>query len=160
MFGGLNRPLVAAVAAAAFLVVPSAALACNSGVSAVNVYKECLPNGGGGKPSGGGGGHAKSNGPTEGGTSSTPVQTPIPIPTHTKIALKKAGQDGKSLSIIVRRMGAVRLLQSHSSAAAAEPTAVGSAFDLGSGPTALLIILACTAILLLGFSGFRGLRRR
>src|SRR5581483_4351288 len=45
MFGGLNRllaaALVAGAASAAVLAGPPAALACNSGVSAVNVYKEC-----------------------------------------------------------------------------------------------------------------------
>ncbi len=159
MFGGLNRPVAAAAVAAAFLVAPSAAFACNSGTSAVNVYTECLPSGGGGKPTRS---HAKkSSAPTQTGTSEpSPAPAPAPIPTQTKKALKKAGSDGKSLSKLVNGMGAVRLLQSHSSAAAAEPTAVGSAFDLGSGPTALLIILAGTAVLLLGFTGLRGLRRR
>jgi hypothetical protein len=158
VFGGLNRPLAAAAVAAAFLVVPSLAFACNSGTSAVNVYTECLPSGGGGKPAGSH--HKKSSAPTQTGTSEpSPAPAPAPIPTQTKKALKKAGSDGESLSHLVNRMGAVRLLQSHS-AAAAEPTAVGSAFDLGSGPTVLLIILAGTAVLLLGFSGFRGLRRR
>jgi hypothetical protein len=74
-------------------------------------------------------------------------------------ALKKAGSDGKSLKHLVNSFGAARLLQS-SSAPVSEPTAVSSAFDLGSGPTALLIILAGTAVLLLAASGFRGVRQR
>jgi hypothetical protein len=142
VFGGLNRPLATAAVAVAVLVVPPAALACNGGVSAVNVYKECLQTGGGSKSTSGGSG------------TSTPY-----ISKQTALALKKAGKDGKSLSALVKGYGGARLLQAHSSATT-EPTAVGSAFDLGSGPTALLIVLAGTAILLLGATGYRSYRRR
>jgi hypothetical protein len=148
VFGGLNRPLVTAVVAVAALVAPSAALACNSGVSAVNVYKECLPTGGGGKPTSGGGGGTQS------GTNSQYISK------QTRQALKKAGADKQSLSRLVYGFGMNRLPQSHQSTPAKEPTAVSSAFDLGSGPTALLIVLAGTAVILLGASGFRVLRRR
>ena len=82
------------------------------------------------------------------------------IPKRTKAKLKKAGQDGTSLKNLVKGYGTGRLLQSHSATAATEPTAVSSAFDLGSGPTALLIILAGTAVLLLGGSGMRVWRQR
>ena len=82
------------------------------------------------------------------------------IPTQTKAKLKKAGRDGTSLKNLLKGYGAARFLQSHSPAAATEPTAVSSAFDLGSGPTALLIILAGTAVLLLGGSGMRVWRQR
>ena len=138
MFGGLNRTLAVAVVAAAVLVVPPAALACNSGVSAVNVYKECLPSGGGG-----------------GSTSSTS----FPISKQTALALKRAGADGKSLEMLVNGYGTSRMLQVHSSGATA-PTAVGSAFDLGSGPTALLIALAGAGVIVLAAVGFRTRRRR
>ena len=40
------------------------------------------------------------------------------------------------------------------------PTAVGSAFDLSSGPTALLVVLAGTALLLVAGSGMRVWRTR
>jgi hypothetical protein len=150
VFGGLNRPLAAVVAAVAFLAAPSAAFACNSGVSAVNVYSECQPSGSGGKStSQAGGGATNSGGGSTGSTSISP---------QTANALKSAGQDQQPLTNLVRGLGAARLLQSHDSAT--EPSAVGSAFDVGSGPTALLIVLACTAILLLGATGFRGVRRR
>jgi hypothetical protein len=43
--------------------------------------------------------------------------------------------------------------------ATSAPSALGSAFDLGSGPTALLIVLAGTAFLLLGGSGLHFWRR-
>lgn len=155
MFRALNRPLAAAAVVAAVLVVPPAALAsgCGGKPSAVQVYRECLQTGGGGKPSG-------SNGEKSGGTQSGTGSQPVPISKQTKVALKKAGQDGTSLGNLVRGYGKVRILQSHSPAAATEPTAVGSAFDLGSGPTALLIILAGTAVLLLGGSGVRVWRQR
>jgi hypothetical protein len=160
VFGGLNRPLaVAAVAAGVLLAVPSPALACNSGVSAVNVYKECLPGGGGGKPTSGGGTSGGTHQTGAGSNGSTgPASTAVS--SQTTKALKKAGDDGKSLSRLVRGYGSARLLQSSGSAPAGEPTAVGSAFDLGSGPTALLIVLAGTAVLLLAASGFRGVRQR
>jgi hypothetical protein len=158
VFGGLNRLLAFAAVAGALLALPPAALAdCNGGVSAVNVYTECQQTGGGGKSTSGGshtsGGKQTSSGPT----SSTTV---VHVSKTTAKKLKKAGKDGRSLKNLVNSYGsAPRMLQS-SSASASEPTAVGSAFDLGSGPTALLIVLAGTAVLLLGVSGFRVARRR
>ena len=145
MFGGLNRLLVFALVAGAFFVVPSAALACNNGVSAVNVYKECVPSGGGGTHTAGG--------TQTGGT------TTVQISKKTALALKKAGADGKSLKDLVNSFGGPRrMLQS--SSAGTEPTAVGSAFDLGAGPTALLVVLAGSALLLVGATGLRTVRQR
>jgi len=147
--------LVAAGVAGAVLIVPPAALAdgCGGGPSAQNVYTECFPNGGGGKPTSSG---HKSGGNSRGGTQSS---TAVPVPKRTAKALKKAGNDGNSLYRLVRGYGSVRLLQaSHSPTS--EPTAIGSAFDLGSGPTVLLIMLAGTAVLLLAATGFRFTRHR
>ncbi|MGH3053772.1 MAG: hypothetical protein ACRDL7_02200, partial [Gaiellaceae bacterium] len=90
---------------------------------------------------------------TSGGTS-TPVQQVSP---RTAKKIKKAG---KSVSDFVAHYPAVRFLQSHASGPAKTPTAIGSAFDLGSGPTVLLIVLAGTAALLLGGSGMRVRRNR
>jgi hypothetical protein len=170
VFGGLNRPLVGALIAGAVIAVlamPSAALACNGGTSAVNVYTECLPTGGGG-----GGKHTTGHGskhaskPTQGShTSSAPSTSSSPPAAHvskkTAKVLKHAGKDKQALSNTLVA-GTARLLQSSSStpASAPAPTAIGSAFDLGSGPTALLIVLAGTALLLLGTSGLRGMRQR
>jgi hypothetical protein len=165
MFGGLNRLLAAAVVAGAVLVLPPAALAdCGGGPSAVNVYKECLSSGGGGKATSHSGGSKSSGTNASGGgsTSSTggsTSSTSVPVSHQTQKALKKAGTDGKALSNLVKGYGAARILQS-SSSDATEPSAVGSAFDLGSGPTALLIVLALTAVLLLGATGFRSVRQR
>jgi hypothetical protein len=134
------------------LVVPPAALAsgCNGGPSAEQVYKECLPNGGGGKSTGGGNGGTPTAGP-----GSTPAISP-----QLAKALAKAGKDGKSLKRLVNAYGVRRHLASSHAAGASEPTAIGSAFDLGSGPTVLLIVLAGTAVLLLGGSGMRAWRSR
>ena len=155
MFGGLNRPLAAAVIAGAFLLAPSAALAsgCGSGTSAEQVYKECLQNGGGGKSTSG----AKGSTPTSGGqTGSTAVTVSPQVATK----LKKAGKAGKALQYLHDTFGIRRHLASSHATAATEPTAIGSAFDLGSGPTVLLIVLAGTAVLLLGATGFRLTRHR
>jgi hypothetical protein len=153
VFGGLNRLLATALVAVAVLVVPQAALAsgCNGGPSAGQVYKECLPNGAGGSAGGGNGG--STGGPSSG------VTSPAVSPQMAK-ALAKAGKDGKSLKNLVKAYGLRRVLASSHAAGAGEPTAIGSAFDLGSGPTVLLIILAGTAFLLLGGSGMRAWRSR
>jgi hypothetical protein len=146
MFGGLNRLVVAALVAGAFLVAPSAAVAsCNGGPSAENVYKECLPTGGGGKPTSGG--------------AQTSASTSGPISGAAARAVKHAGKDGRVLASLVRGYGLKRHLASTSSGAASAPTALGSAFDLGSGPTALLIALAGVAVLILTGSGMRIWRR-
>jgi hypothetical protein len=154
VYGGLSRLVVAAAVAVAILVVPSAALAdgCGGGPSAEQVYKECVPNGGGGQHASG----AKGGTPTSGGQSGS---TSGAITPQTAKALEKAGKSGQSLKRLISAYGMRRVLQSSQPAAATEPTAIGSAFDLGSGPTALLIGLAATAVLLLGASG-RGLWRR
>lgn len=155
MFGGLNRLLAFALVAGVLFVVPPAAMACSGGVSAVNVYKECVPSGGGGKAAG-----SKTTTTHKTGGSTTPTVGVVHIPAKTAKKLKKAGKDEQSLSRLFKRYGAVRLLQSHSSQPAKNPTAIGSAFDLGSGPTLLLIVLVGTAVLLLGASGLRVHRNR
>ena len=147
MFGGLNRLFVAAVVAGAVLVAPSAAMACTNGnPSAVNVYKECLPNGGGGKSTGGGGTGATS----------------VPVSSQAKAAISKApAKDRKLMSALVKA-GPSRLPMDKTgpTSAASAPSAIGSAFDLGSGPTALLVVLAATAFLLLAGTTVRGARQR
>jgi len=154
MFGGLNRLFVAALVVGAVLAAPSAALACNGGPSAENVYKECLPTGGGGKSSGGGTSH------TSGSNSTAP---PVPVSSQAQKAISKAPvKDRRVLSALVKRTSPSRLPIDPTGpvAAAAAPSAIGSAFDLGSGPTALLVALAATAFLLLGATAVRGARQR
>jgi hypothetical protein len=143
VFRGLNRLLVAALVAGVFFVAPSAALACGGGPSAQNVYRECVPSAGGHSGTGGHGGG--------GGPGSTPIST------KTAKAIKQAGKNSRALSAWVRRSAPTAL--ESSSQESATPSAVGSAFDLGSAPTALLLALAGTAMLLLAASGVRGWRR-
>lgn len=141
--------LVAGAALSAVLAGPSSALAsCGGGTSAVNVYKECVPSGGGGKPTGG----EPASGAN--GLGSTAVSG---LTAH---ALSHAGKDRQLLANLVAGYGLRRHLQSSQPGTGTEPSAVGSAFDLGSGPTALLIALAGTAALLLGGSGVRVWRHR
>jgi hypothetical protein len=144
VFRGLNRLLVAALVAGAFFVAPSAALACGGGPSAQNVYRECLPSAGGHGGTGGTGGHSAGPGTT-------------PISPRTAKAIKQAGKNSRALAAFLRRTAPTAL--ESSSQESAPPSAVGSAFDLGSAPTALLLALAGTAVLLLAASGVRGWRR-
>ena len=153
MFGGLNRLLATALVAGAVLTAvlagASTALACNGGTSAVNVYKECVPSGGGNN-----GGHSTSTGPSSGPSSTTPH-----LSSQTTRALNKAGKDKKDLKAVLKTYSIRRRLQVSHAGSVAAPSAVGSAFDLGSGPTALLVVLVGTAVLLLVGSGVRGWRR-
>jgi hypothetical protein len=169
VYGGLNRLLASAfvasaVAVGAALIAAPAALACSGGPSAYNVYHECLSNGGsgggGGGNKGGGSGGSGNTTPT-GGSQSTSTATPPPVSPKVKKAIAHAGKDGDALKSLYKAGGGTRFLSAtHTSTPASEPTAIGSAFDLGSGPTALLIALAGTAVLLLALTGVRGARRR
>jgi hypothetical protein len=161
VFGGLNRLLAAATvtgaAIAAGLAGPSTALAasCNGGPSAVNVYTECQQTGGGGKSAGGGGSKPSTSGPK--GTSVTPTPT---VSSHAAKAIKHAGKDRHLLAHLIHTTAPQRLPQQIGpSGTGGTPTALGSAFDLGSGPTVLLIALVGTAFLLLAATGVRGWRR-
>jgi hypothetical protein len=158
MFGGLNRLLSATIVAGAVLaaisVGPASAASCGSGTSAANVYKECLQNGGGGKSGG------KSSTPTTGAHSSTGSSSePQHFSSQTQKALNEAGNDKAALAALVKSAGLRRHLAGVDTSTTT-PTAVGSAFDLSSGPTALLIVLAGSAFLLLGASGMRVWRSR
>ena len=125
---------------------PTGAFACGgSSPSAVNVYVECLQGGGGAKPTN----HSSSGGTT------TPVTSE---PSNTARVLAHAGPERALLSKLAGSgLGTSDL---KSSGPATSSSAIGSAFDLGSGPTALLLILAGTAVVLLGGSGLRFWRRR
>lgn len=72
-------------------------------------------------------------------------------------ALGKAGKDSRVLSAFVN--GGKRMLPSPGPGSeSSSPSILGSAFDLGSGPLALLAVLALTAALL-GLSVVRGRQR-
>ncbi|HZT93806.1 MAG TPA: hypothetical protein VE985_04945 [Gaiellaceae bacterium] len=157
MSGVPTRVLAAAVvvgaALTATLVGPSLALACNGGTSAVNVYKECLPSGGAGKSKAHEHSRAGHQGTNRAGS------TPSHLSGRATKALSHAGKDKSALTKLIKSYGQRRRLQASGSGSQQSPSAVGSAFDLGSGPTALLIVLASGAFLLLGASGLRGWRR-
>jgi hypothetical protein len=148
VFGGLNRLLsailVAGAVTAAVLVGPAAAASCGSGTSAQAVYTECPQNGGGGKTA--------TTGTT--GTHSGTTVVVHHVSSQTTKALNKAGKDKSTLAELVKTSGARRLFASKAGSVST-PSAVGSAFDLTSGPTALLIVLAGTALLLVAGSGMR-----
>jgi len=147
VLGGLRRLLLVGFVAGVGLSAPTAAFACGgSNPSAVNVYVECLQGGGGAKP---------TNHPSSGTHSTTPVTSE---PSNTARVLAHAGPEKALLSKLAGSgLGTSDL---KSTGPATSPSALGSAFDLGSGPTALLLILAGTAVVLLGGSGLRFWRRR
>jgi hypothetical protein len=156
VFGGLNRLLVAAAVAgvsiATVLGAPAAALAgCNGNTSAVNVYRECLPSGGGGSSTTPTTSHNSS-----GKTSPSSGTRPGDAAEAVKHASKK---DRRALALVESTRTGV-LPTSPSTGAGSEPSAVGSAFDLRSGPGAFLIALAGAALLLVGGSGLRLWHRR
>lgn len=147
MFEGLNRPLVAALLGVTVVALagPSVASAdCGGGPSAQHVYSECVPGGSGGKK--------EKTPPTvkQGGTR---------VSARTANELKHSGKDHRLLFHFARRAGQ-RDLPSPTSESASTPSALGAAFDLGSGPLALLAVLAGTALLLLSGSGLRLWRNR
>ena len=136
--------MVAALVAGIALAAPSAALAdCGGGPSAQHVYSECVPGGSGGKPT-------KPTKPTTGGTGPT-------ISHQAANALKKAGKDRRLLATWARSSGRKFLDEpaAGNGNEPNEPSALGSAFDLGSGPIALLAVLAGAALALLTATGVR-----
>lgn len=145
----MNLLLAIAIAALAVFLAPSAAYAsCGGGPSAQHVYSECVPGGSGGKgttaPSTRGGQHDSA-----------------PVSNRVANEISKAGKDRRVLSAWVH--GGERILPTPSSGSDnAGPSILGSAFDLGSGPLALFVVLAGAAALILAASGLRarrGLRR-
>lgn len=136
--------MIAVFVAAAF-VVPSAANAdCGGGPSAQNVYSECVPGGSGGK---------KSTAPPE----SSAHSKPPPVSNRVAKAISNAGRDSRKLAAFVK--GGKRVLPASGPASeSAAPSVLGSAFDLGSGPLALLAVLVGTAVALLAATVLRGRR--
>jgi hypothetical protein len=146
VLGSLRRLLPAAVVVGIALAAPGGAFACGGGPSAVHVYTECVTNAGGDKP-------------TTGGLQPGQNSTPVTVSPQTANGISKAGPDSRVLAAIVKNPGYGEP-NLKSGGAGSQPSALGSAFDLGSGPTVLLLALASTALLLLGGSGLRFWRRR
>lgn len=140
--GFLSRIVVVApLVTGAVLWAAPASLACDGGTSAVEVYTECLPTGG--------------SGPTSSGqaTGIRNSQT-VAASSRTAKALKHAGKDRGALSALIHHLPTL-VRQKGNAQPAAAPTTLSSVFDLGPGPTGLLIVLAGTPLLLLGGRGLR-----
>jgi hypothetical protein len=148
---GLRRLFFAVIVASAVLWSPAAAFACGGGPSAGNVYSECVPTGSGSK--------SASSGAHNSGSGTGSAQSPVSAQTA-KALQHTSKQNRRRLAHLLGAYGTTRLHAPSNPTAATEPSALGSAFDLGSGPTVLLIVLAGTAVLLLGGSGVRVWRHR
>ena len=80
------------------------------------------------------------------------------VPKGVSRVLAHLGKDRAPLSRILRDSDIGNLQAGPSSVVT--PSALGAAFDIGSGPTALLAILVATAIGLGAYNGARTWRRR
>jgi hypothetical protein len=154
MWRGFRWLALAGAVAVAALVGPPAALACDHSGSAVSIYVDCGPPSAGGTHHSGGG---KSGGtPSTGGSQQTSI-TPR-VSQKEQHALKHAGPDKRVLTNLLENPNLVA--QPLKATLTSSPTTLGSAFDLGSGPTTLLVLLLGTVLSLLGTSGFRAWRNR
>ena len=148
---GLRIVVAATLVTGAVLWAAPASFACSGGPSAVNVYTECLQTGGGSKPTS----SRQATGTDKGETVVTPI-----VSSQTAKALKHAGKDSGALFALVHHFAPTHLFQKSNSQPARATGLLSSAFDLGAGPTALLIVLAGTPLLLLGGSGLHKWRNQ
>lgn len=147
------RRHVAAVGMAAIctvLALPSGALASGGSkckASACQVYTE---------------GAGKANGQGQDVSGPTTTQ-PVHVPSKTSRLLARAGKDKAALRAIASMpgYGAKRgLLATGAAPSVGAPSALGAAFDLGTGPTILLVILLATAVAAAARGGVRSWHRR
>jgi hypothetical protein len=149
-----SRPVAAAtiVIVSAFAAPPAAIAGGGGGgkgkctASACSVYTEPVPSAG----------KKQVQQNRTGGTTK-----PVPISHRAERTLAHAGKDKKLLTQLLTNpgYGASRGLES-SAAGVVAPSALGAAFDLGSGPTALFAILAGTALAVAVYAGMGSWRRR
>jgi hypothetical protein len=131
------------------LALPAGALASGGSkckASACRVYTE---------------GPGKANG--QGQEASGPSTTqPVHVPSKTTRLLAHAGKDQAALRAIAGSpgYGARRGLFRMGATDVGSPSALGAAFDLGTGPTILLAILLATAVAFAAQGGVRSWRRR
>ena len=151
---------VAGVATAAFfiaLALPAGALAGNGhkcNASACKVYVEPdLPKAGGSAPQA----HQGQQNPT--GGSNTGGGTQTQTPSNVSRVLAQAGSDQGALKNLVAADTGLGKVGSEPGDNGS-PSALGAAFDLGSGPTILLAILLATVVALGAHGGLRSWRRR
>jgi hypothetical protein len=161
MFSGVRWLALAGVVSVAALVGPSVALACDGGSSATNIYSEQLCGAGGKGHSTSGKHSAKPSHPSS-GSQTTWVAPPVHVSQRTAHAVAHSGKDKKVLNNLVRNRGLVDAdhIKPMLVAAPAAATSLGSAFDLGAGPTILFALLLGTVLLVLGTGGVRAWRNR
>lgn len=159
MLRGSRWFALAAVVGTAALVGPTVALAdgCSNG-SATSIYSECVPSASGSHHSAKKHSTTSSVTPPSTGSVAPPSVTPpvVNVPPKTKRALRHAGKDRKALTNLARNSNFVDP-QRLKLASAPVGTA---AFDLGTGPTLLVALLAGTVLVLLGAGGVRTWRNR
>ena len=153
MFRGFRWLALAGVVATAALVGPSAALACDGSGSAVSIYTQCVP-----KASGG---HKHPVKPHTAAGSPTPYVAPVYVSHKTAHTIARAGKDKKVLNKLVRNPDLVDVdrIKPVLVAAPAKAT-LGSAFDLGAGPTILFVLLLGTVLAVFGTGSVRAWRNR
>jgi hypothetical protein len=157
MLRGFRWLALGAVILTAAFVAPSIALADGCGTSAASIYSECSTDASG---------HHHS---TSGTTTTTPTPTPYggtaPVvipPVVTKHATTKTRKDQKIVTKFVKNPGldSVDRIKPLLVASPANSSSLGSAFDLGTGPTILLVLLFGTVLASLGTGGVRAWRNR
>ena len=148
----MNRPFLLAVAAAVavFALGAAPALAADT-PPAYNVYVEQVPTASGGKPVG----TTKQSGQTG--------QYGQPVPLSTTAATNLQHQGGKDKNLLKQvatspAYHAAGRLTAAGAPTERAPSALGATFGLGSGPTALFVMLIVGAILGFAAGRFRGRR--
>ena len=147
---------LAGVVATAALVVPTAAFAGGC-PSATSIYSECSTN----TSAKGSHSSGKPRVKPSGGTSTPTGQIvwpapPAPVSKVTKRTIAKSGKDKAVLNNLTRNS---TLVDSTRLKLASGPVGTAS-FDLGTGPTLLVALLAGTVLVLLGAGGVRSWRNR
>jgi hypothetical protein len=149
--------LTAAGVAGAALIGPSAALACDHSGSAVSIYTDCVPKASGGH-------HPK---PAKHPQQTTTYYTGPPAPvvhvsTKAKHVIANSGKDKNALTDIVSNLNLVDTthLKPVLASAPVHGASLGSAVDLGTGPTVFFALLLGTVLVLLGAGGVRSWRNR
>lgn len=148
MAGGLRRTVLAAVVATVALAAPAAALAGGTEPSAAAVYVE--------QPSSPGGFQAGTGGaaglPSWAGKPSVRAAERCVQRAHTSTSAKLCQRLGSPA------LGAAGGLRATGSSGG--PGTFGAAWDLGFGPTALLVLLLASFAAAIGRDGWRVWRRR
>jgi hypothetical protein len=162
MLRGFRWLGLAGVVVIAALVGPTAALAdsCSDG-SATSIYTDCVPTASGGH-------HSKPPVKHSQPTVTTPYIAPpyvapvVQVTHKAKHAIAHSGTDKKVLKNIVSNPNLVdsKRLKPVLASAPVHESSLGSAVDLGAGPTVFFALLLGTVLVLLGAGGVRSWRNR